>query len=201
MDIRKTDSKGRIAVGNKGTNYITTLNEDGSITLTPVLEAEAKPYVGMRIFNRPLGTGKTTELVKIMLEPGNGDVYYVAPTRAQAENAANIAKELILKAAKSNPEVKITHSNLGYRFLSVADLTKADPGTRYGSRYVIDEISGVIGALISGEVLAIAGTDGKMKADQINALGSVTVFSPLAADQIAENLRKIMKNDHRGGTW
>lgn len=167
MDIRKTDSKGRIAVGHKGTNYITTLNEDGSITLTPVLEAEAKPYVGMRIFNRPMGTGKTTELVKIMLEPGNGDVYYVAPSRAQAQNAYNIAKELIVSAAKNDPNVTISYSNLGYRFLSVSAFENSPPEKE---RYVIDEIDGVISHFFNGHVLAIAGTDGKMKADQMNEL-------------------------------
>lgn len=30
---------------------------------------------------------------------------------------------------------------------------------------------------------------------------TINVFSPLANEQIVENVRKIMKNDHRGGTW
>jgi len=163
MDIRKTDNKGRIAVGHKGVNYITTVNADDSITLTPVLEAKAEPFVGMRIFNRPMGTGKTTELVKLMLEPGNGDVYFVAPSRAQAEIGYRIAKEMIVASAKSDPEVTISYKNLGHRFISASALDKLEAGTRY----VIDEIDGVIGALIGGPVLAIAGTDGKIRADQI----------------------------------
>lgn len=165
MDIRKTDNKGRISVGHKGVNYITTVNADGSITLTPVLEAKAEPIVGMRIFNRPMGAGKTTELVKLMLEPGNEDVYFVAPTRAQAEIGHRIAQGILSEALEAVGDrfAGTDRGKLAARFLSSSALEKQPKGTRY----VIDEIDGVIGSLIGGPVLAIAGTDGKMRADQI----------------------------------
>lgn len=48
----------------------------------------------MKIIDRPHGGGKTTELVKFMLEPGNDDVIYIAPTNMQAQNARRIAEQL-----------------------------------------------------------------------------------------------------------
>lgn len=102
----------------------------------------------MKILNMPLGSGKTTALVKMMLEPGNEDVVFVAPTKSQAEAIGYRTATTTL----GQPESKELRS----RFISAAELPNRK-GRK--ERYVIDEIDGVIGGLIGGEVVAIAGTD------------------------------------------
>lgn len=167
-DIRKSDSKGRITVGKKGVNYYASTYADGSIVLTPVPEERAKAWRGMRIFNQPMGSGKTTELVTIMLAPGNEDVIYVAPTMSQANAANRIAREIITKAMEAVGE-RFSGTDVGKltaRFTSASGLSRYPEGTRY----VIDELDGVISGLVNGQVLAVSGTDAKMKADQIDQL-------------------------------
>lgn len=110
----------------------------------------------MRIINRPKGSGKTYELVKMMMmEPGNEDIVYVAPTYVQAER---IAKRLAIQefGAKPSPELSMRFTNAG---------AVNQPGRHYppDQRFVIDELDGVIGGIIGGNVVAVAGTDEKHK--------------------------------------
>lgn len=190
MDIRKTDSKGRVSIGKKGTNYFTSVYPDGSVTLTPVPESSEVPSKGMRIFNRPMGAGKTTELVKMLLATGNEDVYYVAPTRSQADNAYKIALQVFMGVNGGSVHPVITNPDIRKRFISAATLSEMPKGTRY----VVDEVDGVLDFLIQGYVLAIAGTDGKMKADQIHALQNrepkIGAFDEKARQQIVDAIKR-----------
>lgn len=97
----------------------------------------------MRILNWEHGRGKTTELVRMMMQPGNEDVVYVAPTFAQADYALAVATDMC---------GGVRPAGLHLRFTSVLAL-----GQRQGfrGRYVIDEFDGV---LLGAEVLAVAGT-------------------------------------------
>lgn len=169
MDIRKADSKGRVNVGVDGQNYAVSKTDNGSIVLTPV----ADPTRGMKIISLDPGQGKTTALVKIMLEPGNEDVVYVAPTRKQAESAHRIAQEL------HDPG---TAYGLRNRFISASEM-KNLPSQ---GRYVIDEIDGVIRNLVRGEVLAIAGTDFDAKMRWREERSPITQLGP-------EGLRQLQK--------
>lgn len=108
----------------------------------------------MKIISKGLGEGKTYDLVKLMLEPGNEDVVFVAPTRAQAQ-ALGKRTAVETFGQGDTPE-------LSQRFISAAELPNRK-GRK--ERYVIDEIDGVIGGLMGGEVIAIAGTDEDVKAE------------------------------------
>lgn len=108
----------------------------------------------MRILNWELGRGKTTELVRIMLEPGNEDVIFVAPSMAQAEKLG-YGTAVGRFGQDESPELKA-------RFISVGQVH-----LHKGARFVIDEIGGVIGSLIGGEVLALSGTDENVKKGQV----------------------------------
>lgn len=101
----------------------------------------------MKIINREHGGGKTTALVWIMFEPGNEDVVFVAPTKAQANIGYQTAVTSLGK--KGGAELRD-------RFISVSEFQ-----SRKGrnERYVFDEIEEVIRYLIGAPVVAIAGTD------------------------------------------
>lgn len=101
----------------------------------------------MRVINKPSGAGKTTELVRIMLEPGNEDVVYVAPTRAQAERAGYLTAVSTFRQDET-PELKA-------RFISANEMR-----SRVGrnERYVFDEFDVVLRTLL-GDVIAVAGTE------------------------------------------
>lgn len=116
----------------------------------------------MKIISKGLGEGKTYDLVKLMLEPGNEDVVFVAPTRAQAQDIGK-RTAVITFGQRDTPELRS-------RFISAAELPNRK-GRK--ERYVIDEIDGVIGGLIGGEVIAIAGTDEDVKADYLRSRGYI----------------------------
>lgn len=106
----------------------------------------------MRIINREHGGGKTTELVRIMLLPGNEDVVFVAPTAAQAERLGYETAVQVFGAKRSK--------ELASRFISASALPNRKDRNE---RYVIDELEGVISSLVGGEVIAVAGTDELLK--------------------------------------
>lgn len=85
----------------------------------------------MKVFNLSPGEGKTTALVKFMLEQGNEHLIYVAPTRAQAANAHRLAVDIAGANAENVPGRA--------RFISMAQM---DP--KSGHRYVVDEMDGVL---------------------------------------------------------
>ena len=91
----------------------------------------------MRILQMPMGSGKTYQLVWLMMQPGNEDIIYVAPTKAQADCAHQIARSL--------PGPNPTRD----RFVSVSQLPIRDKK----ARHVVDELVGVLSYLIGGEVL------------------------------------------------
>ena len=102
----------------------------------------------MKIINREMGGGKTTALVEMMLRPGNEDVVFVAPTRAQA---VNIGLRTAVKVFGQEETPKLRD-----RFISVSELL----GRRdRKERYVLDEIEGCLQYLVEAPVVAIAGTD------------------------------------------
>jgi len=107
----------------------------------------------MKIINREMGGGKTHALVELMLEPGNEDVIFVAPTYSQAQ-------EIGYRTALSQG-----YNGKRDRFVAVGAIL-GKPNDFRGKRFVIDEGAGVIGALIGGKVLAIAGTDEDLEAGQ-----------------------------------
>ena len=152
MEIRKADSKGRLNVGEKERHYHVEELQDGSIRLFPI-----KEHRGMRIIEKDLHGGKTTELVKFMLEPGNEDVIYIAPTLHQAQRIALAIAVDVLE--DRGDEVPVT---IGSRFRSLSVLKDGytlPPNTRV----VIDEIDGVLSGVLGVQVLAIAGTDSRKK--------------------------------------
>lgn len=105
----------------------------------------------MKIINREMGGGKSRALVELMLEPGNEDVVYVAPTVAQAQRIGyEYARQL-------DPGVDRK------RFIAASAL-----GSLKGRnvRVVIDEVGGVLSGLVGASVLAIAGTDEDLQAGQ-----------------------------------
>lgn len=97
----------------------------------------------MKIIELPRGRGKTTELVILMMEPGNEDVVYVAPTMQQAQSARKIAE------AHGMPRPTL------HRFISANGLSDLH---NTGTRYVVDELDGVLGYLLGGTPVAVAGT-------------------------------------------
>lgn len=107
----------------------------------------------MKIINREMGGGKTRSLVEFMLASGNEDVVYVAPTISQAVHVAyRYAKVL-------DPLVPQR------RFISASSLA-AYAEKHPGSRFVLDEVDGILGSLVNGTVLAIAGTDEDLREGQ-----------------------------------
>lgn len=111
----------------------------------------------MRIFEMEQGGGKTTTLVKLMFEPGNEDVVYVAPSRRQANNAMEIARSL-------------GHAPLHRRFISMREFDDLLIFERKALRVILDEAEWIIRSSLGvGAVVAIAGTDGKRRQEQIEA--------------------------------
>ena len=107
----------------------------------------------MRILNWERGCGKTTELVRIMMQPGNEDVVYVAPTYAQADYALRVAERVFNNRREELPKEYLA------RFISASGLkSRMQSLLRDHKRLVIDELDGVLGALFGAEVLAVAGT-------------------------------------------
>jgi hypothetical protein len=93
----------------------------------------------MRIVNRKVGGGKTTELLKEM--KGGALITYVAPTARQADQAYRQALELGIRVDRS-------------QFVSVSQMErlKAKPGRTF----IVDEADVVFGFLFSGPVSTIA---------------------------------------------
>lgn len=101
-----------------------------------------------KIINREMSSGKTTTLVRMMFEPGNEDVVYVAPTIAQAKKIAlRVAVDLL--GYSETPE-------LSNRFIGVSELHRRGGLTE---RYVVDEVDEVLRILLGCDIVAIAGTD------------------------------------------
>lgn len=117
----------------------------------------------MKIISKGLGEGKTYDLVKMMLEPGNEDVVYVAPTYMQAQA---IGKRTAV-AAFGQEDTR----ELAERFIPVSAMF-----SRQGrnERYVVDEIAGVISYLMGSEVIAIAGTDEDVAMEYYRKTGQVS---------------------------
>jgi hypothetical protein len=99
----------------------------------------------MKVFNLDRGEGKTTALIKIMLEPGNEDVIYVAPTHAQANYAFTLAQRLAGADTLNVPGRA--------RFIAARQMD-----LHSGRRYVVDEADAVV------PFVAIALTDEDKKA-------------------------------------
>lgn len=95
----------------------------------------------MRIIAIGHGEGKTTALVEYMLHPGNEDVTYIAPTRAQCEEAMRIARSL------AGPDAHISPS----RFVSANSLRGFGSHGRR-QRFVVDELDAVLWTFLGGEV-------------------------------------------------
>lgn len=100
----------------------------------------------MEIIDLPQGEGKTAALVDLMLEPGNEDVVYVAPTYAQADYARKLA---VAKFGGVEP--------LGFRlrFTSASGVLSYSGPRR---RYVVDELDTTLSVLLGGGVVAMACT-------------------------------------------
>lgn len=96
----------------------------------------------MNVIVRPRGGGKTTDLVRFMLEPGNEDVTFVAPTHAQAD----VGFRAFIREGGS-PELK-------HRFQPAWWLENRDMRGRR-PRIVIDEADGVLGSLINAQIEVI----------------------------------------------
>lgn len=110
----------------------------------------------MKIINREMGGGKTYALVELMLEPGNEDVIYVAPTVSQAQGIAfPYAAQITGQATKE----------LRDRFISVAQIDNLRGRV---VRFVFDEVDGILGYLAGAPVIAIAGTDEDLKRGQLD---------------------------------
>ena len=135
----------------------------------------------MRILNWEHGRGKTTELVRMMMQPGNEDVVYVAPTFAQADYALAVATDLC---------GGVRPAGLQLRFTSVFAL-----GQRHGfrERYVIDEFDGVLRSLLGAEVLAVAGTCETQKPGGSYGVPRQVELSPETIKRIAAVVAKEMK--------
>lgn len=111
----------------------------------------------MKIINREMGGGKTTALLELMAGPDGHDIVYVAPSMAQARRA----KEMFDKYYGGNSD---------RRFISVGQLGGIRGSSYPTPRFVIDEADGVLGHLLGGQVVGIAGTDEDLKRGQINRL-------------------------------
>jgi hypothetical protein len=127
----------------------------------------------VKVIDLPQGAGKTTRLVEYMLEPGNEDVIYIAPTVRQAEVARRMAARMILDRASASlgfdmsviaPTVSPV-GKLGRRFMG-ADQVASRPRRFTKARVVIDELPGVVTQLISSfissarvEMVALTGDE------------------------------------------
>lgn len=109
----------------------------------------------MKVFNLSPGQGKTTALLKIMLEPGNEDVYYVAPMHTQADAAHERVTHIAGPDALNVP-------GRG-RFLSASQLRDFKKPKGIKPRFVIDEADGVLGIATPGPILAIALSDDEVR--------------------------------------
>jgi hypothetical protein len=127
----------------------------------------------VRILDYRPHAGKTTELVELMLEPGNEDVIYVAPTIAQADNASRIAARILLQRISDLLGYDLTAlagrmetrgPKLRRRFLAAHQVVNR-PRLAAGSRFVVDETDGVLGGLLGGTILAAALTSDKAAAE------------------------------------
>lgn len=109
----------------------------------------------MKIIKLGLGEGKTTALLQIMLEPGNEDVVFITPTFAQMRVAQQMMREM--------KGVRTLNPKDANRFRTLQNLL--GEGWHYPSdqRYVIDNLEGVIGGLVGGDVIAVSGTDERDK--------------------------------------
>lgn len=96
----------------------------------------------MRIIAIGKGEGKTTALVEYMLQPGNEDVVYVAPTQAQCGSAIRIARHLLPRDAHISPK----------RFLSAQGVLFGERARGARVRCVVDELDAVLHVLLGGEV-------------------------------------------------
>jgi hypothetical protein len=105
----------------------------------------------MKVIDLPQGAGKTTQLVESMLQPGNEDVIYIAPTIAQADHARRMAASMILDRASALlgfdmsvivPTVSRA-GKLGRRFMGASQLAN-HPRQLIDARVVIDELPGVL---------------------------------------------------------
>lgn len=110
----------------------------------------------MKVIDLPQGAGKTTQLVEYMLQPGNEDVIYIAPTVRQAEAARHMAARMILDRASASlgfdmsviaPTVSPV-GKLGRRFVGAGQVA-SHPRQFANARVVIDELPGVVTQLIS----------------------------------------------------
>jgi hypothetical protein len=110
----------------------------------------------VKVIDLPQGAGKTTQLIEYMLQPGNEDVIYIAPTLRQADNARRMAAHMVLDKASVSlgfdmspiaPTVSPT-GKLGRRFVSAGQVV-SHPRRMARSRVVIDELPGVVTELIS----------------------------------------------------
>jgi hypothetical protein len=99
----------------------------------------------MKIYSLPRQGGKTSALVDLMLEPGNEDIIYIAPTMAQADNARRMAQE-----RGATPE----RAKRG-RFQKLPDRPIRG---RSNVRYVVDELDGILSYLLGGIPVAVAVT-------------------------------------------
>lgn len=109
----------------------------------------------MKIFNREMGGGKTTALLELMARPENRDVIYVAPTLRQAESAWRMYEAMFQEPTARD------------RFVKLDQVTSRHPGGQYPApRYVLDEVDGLLPALVGGPVVGIAGTDEDLRAGQ-----------------------------------
>lgn len=96
----------------------------------------------MNVIVKPRGSGKTTALVEYMLEPGNEDVVFVAPSQAQANVGFHRYKEL-----GGNPHHE-------HRFQSASWLEFRDKRERR-PWIVIDEADGVLGYFLKAQIEAM----------------------------------------------
>lgn len=103
----------------------------------------------MEVLTLPRSGGKTRSLVKLMLELGNEDVVYVAPTTAQARA---VGRQAALALGARLDEVPLK------RFVAASAVQR---GT--DQRFVVDELDGVLRVLLGGEVLAAALTPSSLE--------------------------------------
>lgn len=102
----------------------------------------------MKVIDKPLGGGKTTALVEMVLN--DPELIYIAPTQRQAENAWKIATSLIPRGATIRRD----------RFR-----TSPTPDADWrGLRVVVDEVDGVLGGCVAGATtvaIALTSDDNK----------------------------------------
>jgi hypothetical protein len=117
----------------------------------------------MKIIDIPQGAGKTTQLVEYMLQPGNEDVIYIAPTLRQADNARRMAAHMVLDKASVSlgfdmSPVASTVSpagKLGRRFMGASQVARHSRQL-LDARVVIDELPDVLYVLLGGSRVDVA---------------------------------------------